>query len=266
MTGKQMKETLAKGGRVYGVFFQYTTNPAIVEVMPDEGLDFVIVNAEHNALDLADFLGIQFALKSKGIACLARIHSRDPEDVAKACDSFHDGVVVPYTEDVDELKRLVGAAKYRPLKGEALRGVLEEGRWPSEKTRQYVEEKCANTFFCAMTESAHSMENLEALCQVPDIDAFLIGPNDLSTSMGIPEERDNPEFIDAIQRFVDMAQGHGIAAGAHFSELKHAKRLIEQGGRFIPFSSDLRVIQAGIPDFLSQLRSDIKGSAGEKII
>ena len=266
MTGKEMKETLKKGGRLFGAFFQYTTNPAIVEVLPETGLDFVIVNAEHNALDMADFLGLQFALRGRGIACLVRIHSRDPEDVAKACDSFHDGVVVPYTEDVEEMKRLVGAAKYRPLKGEALRGILEEGRWPSEKTRKYVEEKCANTFFCAMTESAHSMTILEDLCQVPDIDAFLVGPNDLTTSMGIPEERDVPEFIDTMKRFIETAQGHGIAAGAHFSDIKHAKRIIDQGAQFIPFSSDLRILQQGIPDFLNELRPDMKGSIQEKVI
>ena len=266
MTVKQMKETLAKGGRVYGTFIQYTHNPAVVEVLPERELDFVIVNTEHNALELADFLGLQFALRGKGIACLARIHSRSPDDIAKACDSFHDGVVVPYVEDLDELKYLVAAAKYRPLKGVALERLIETGEWPSEKTQRYVEEKSAITFFCAMTESAHAMANLEELCKVPGIDSLLIGPNDLSTTMGIPEERDNPEFVDAIQRFIDTAERHGIAAGVHYSRIEHARRLIEQGGRFIPFASDSRLIKNGIPDFLSKLRDDTETSSSEKVI
>ena len=69
MSGKRVREKLAAGGTVYGTFFHYTTNPAIVDELPDEGLDFIVVNTEHNALDLADFLGLQYALRAKGIAC-----------------------------------------------------------------------------------------------------------------------------------------------------------------------------------------------------
>ena len=249
-----LKDKLARGERVFGTFFQYVTNSGVVEVLPAEGLDFVIVNSEHNALDIGDFHGIQFALQSRGIACLARIHNREMEEVAKACDSYPDGVVVPYVEDVEELKRLVGAAKYRPLKGPALEKVIQRGEWPSEQTREYVRNKCARTVFCAMIESVRSMENLEQICAVPGLDAVFIGPNDLTVSMGIPEERDHPRFVEAVQRVIDVGQKHGVAGGAHFSQIAHAQRLIRQGARFIPFSSDLRMIQFGSAEFLKTLR------------
>src|SRR4029078_1945374 len=97
-------------------------------------LYFVIAPPAHTALALAESLPIRYALASRGIACLARTHSRDPDDVSKVCDTF-DGVVVPYVEDVEHARRLAAAAVYRPLKGRALDRVLAEGKWPSEKTR-----------------------------------------------------------------------------------------------------------------------------------
>ena len=112
---------------VYGTFFQHAINPAMVDFLPEGALDFVIVTPEHTALDLAEFLPIRYALASKGIACLARTHSRDPDDVSKVCDSF-DGVVVPYVEDVEHAKRLAAAAVFRPLKGRALDRVLAQER------------------------------------------------------------------------------------------------------------------------------------------
>src|SRR5215217_2367700 len=133
MSGKLLKDKLVKGERVFGTFFQNATQPGLVDFLPPGVLDFVIVTAEHNALDIADFLPMKYALNAKGIACLARTHSRDPDDVAKVCDSF-DGVVVPYVEDVEHANRLAAAAVYRPLKGVALERVLKEGEWPSEKT------------------------------------------------------------------------------------------------------------------------------------
>jgi 2-keto-3-deoxy-L-rhamnonate aldolase RhmA len=223
------------------------------------------VNDEHNALDIGDFHGMQFAMQAKRIACLARIRDRDPELVAKVCDAYPDGVVVPYVEDVENARRLMAAARYRPLKGAALEHLLATGDYPSEKSKAWIEQKCANTLFVPMIESVKAVENLDAICSLPGVDAVLVGPNDLTVSMGIPEERDNPEFVAMIQRIIDTAEEHGVAAGVHFSKMEHSLRLIEQGGRFIAFSSDLRMIQFGSAELVETLQGQtVEGE--EKII
>jgi len=188
VNGKTLKEKLIRGETVFGTFFQHAVAPAIVDFLPENALDFVIVSAEHNSLDLAEFLPIRYALASKGIACLARIHSREPDDVSKACDSF-DGVVVPYVEDVEHAKRLAAAAVYRPLKGKALERVLAGGAWPSDKTQKYVTEvKCPDTIFVPMIESVLAVQNLDAICSIPGVTAVFVGPNDMTVNMGIPNE------------------------------------------------------------------------------
>ena len=145
MSGRTLKEKLIKGDRVYGTFFQNSIGPALVDFLPAGALDFVIVSAEHNALDIADFQAMRYALNAKGIACLARTHSRSPDDVSKVCDSF-DGVVVPYVEDVAQAKALAAAAVYRPLKGRLLQRVIDKNEWPSAATRDYVTRvRCADT-------------------------------------------------------------------------------------------------------------------------
>ena len=89
-----LKNKLLHGDTVFGTLIQHAVVPSIVDFIPENSIDFVIVTAEHNALDIADFLPLRYALAAKGIACLARTHSRDADDVAKVCDSF-DGVVIP---------------------------------------------------------------------------------------------------------------------------------------------------------------------------
>ena len=163
MDGKSLREKLIRGDVVYGTFFQHAINPAMVDFLPEGALDFVIVTPEHNALDLAEYLPIRYALASRGIACLARTHSRDPDDVSKVCDSF-DGVVVPDVEDVEHARRLAAAAVYRPLNGRALDRVLAQDKWPSEATRRCVaEERRANTVFIPMIESVAAVEGLDAI-------------------------------------------------------------------------------------------------------
>lgn len=254
MTGKSLKEKLIRGEVVYGTFFQHAINPAMVDFLPEGALDFVIVTPEHNALDLAEYLPIRYALASKGIACLARTHSRDPDDVSKVCDSF-DGVVVPYVEDVELARRLAAAALFRPLKGRALDRVLAKGEWPSEKTQRYVsEERCANTVFIPMIESVAAVENLEAICSIPGVHALFVGPNDLTCTMGIPNEYDHPELIAMISRIIDVGNRHHIPAGCWFGQLQQAVRTIRQGARLVVFSNDGLMLKEAIAGAFSQLR------------
>ena len=115
MSAKLLKEKLVQGKTVYGTLIQNTISPSLVNAIPSGILDFVIVSDEHTAFDIGDFLGMRHAFAAKGIACLARTHSRSADDVAKVCDTY-DGVVVPYVEEYEECQKLAAAAVYRPLK------------------------------------------------------------------------------------------------------------------------------------------------------
>lgn len=254
MTGKLLKEKLVRGETVYGTFFQHAVTPAMVDFLPENSLDFVIVSAEHNALDLAEFLPMKYALASKGIACLARIHSREPDDVSKACDSY-DGVVVPYVEDVEHAKRLAAAAVYRPLKGAALNRVLAGGAWPSEKTQRYVTDvKCRDTVFVPMIESVLGVQNLDAICSIPGVHAVFVGPNDLTVNMGIPNEYDHVDLVAMLKKIIDTADRHHVAAGCWFGKPEQAVRTIRQGARFVVFSNDSVLLREAIQAAFTQLR------------
>ena len=248
-----LKDKMMKGHTVFGMLVQHAVVPAIVDFIPDGTIDFVIVTAEHNALDIADFMPLRYALAAKGIACLARTHSRDADDVAKVCDSF-DGVVIPYAEDVELIKRLAAAAVYRPLKGVALEKAIKEGKWPSDKTRDYIEEKCADTLFVPMIESVLAMQNLDAICAIPGISALFIGPNDMTTNMGIPNEYDHPDFVANVQKVIDAADKRHIPAGSWFGKTEQQLRAIKQGARFICHSNDSSLLKDAMTQVFGALR------------
>ncbi|MEQ9409857.1 MAG: aldolase/citrate lyase family protein [Fuerstiella sp.] len=254
MNAKTLKDKLIRGDRVYGTLIQHAVTPAMVDFLPDNALDFVVVTAEHNALDLADFLPLRYALAAKGIACLARTHSRDPDDVAKVADSY-DGVVVPYVEDIEHAKRLAAAAVYRPLKGKALQQVLAGGAWPSEATEKYVtEQKCADTIFIPMIESVEGVDNLDAICAIPGVHGVFVGPNDLTVNMGIPNEYDHPDLIATLQKIIDTADRHHVAAGCWFGKEEQALRTIRQGSRLVIFSNDALLLKNAFDRSFTQLK------------
>lgn len=164
---------------------------------------------------------------------------------------------VPYVEDVEHAKRLAAAAVYRPLKGKALERVLKEGIWPSEKTRKYItEERCADTVFIPMIESVLGVENVEAICSIMGVNALFIGPNDLTTNMGIPNEYDSPELIKMIQRVIDAADRCHVAAGCWFGKPEQALRTKRQGARLIVYSNDSSILKDAIGQSFGRLRKE----------
>jgi 2-keto-3-deoxy-L-rhamnonate aldolase RhmA len=254
VSGKALKDKLAKGERVFGTFFQHAVNPAIVDFLPPGVLDFVIVTAEHNALDIADFLAVKYALNSKGIACLARTHSRDPDDVSKVCDSF-DGVVVPYVEEVAHAKALAAAAVYRPLKGRALQRVLDRNEWPSPASKEYVTNvRCADTVFIPMIESLAGIENLDAICSIPGVHAVFVGPNDLTTTMGIPNQYDHPDLVAILKKIIDVADRRHVAAGCWFAKTDQMLRTIRQGARLVVYSNDSAMMRDAMAAAFGELK------------
>ena len=254
MSGRELKQKLRYGNTVYGTLIQHAVTPSMVDFLPAGALDFVIVTAEHNALDLADFLPLRYALAAKGIACLARTHSRDPDDVSKVCDSY-DGVVVPYVEYYEHAKRLAAAALYRPLKGKALDQVLAGGDWPSEATRKYVTEtRCVDTVFIPMIESVEGVNQLDRICSIPGVDAVFVGPNDLTVNMGIPNEYDHPDLIAKLQQIIDVSNRHHVAAGCWFGKPDQALRTIRQGARLVVFSNDALILKNALEENFATLR------------
>lgn len=253
MNGKALKDKLIKGETVYGTLFQHSVVPAMVEIIPKNSLDFVIVTCEHTALDLAEFLPVKYALASKGIACLARIHGRDPADVARACDTF-DGVVVPYAEDFENIKRLAAAAVYRPLKGKVLEQVLKTGKFINKKTEAYIENRNSSTLFIPMIESVPAVEKLDAICSIPGVHALFVGPGDLTANMGIPKEYDHPDLIKILQRIIDTAEKHHVAAGCWFGKTKQAVRTIRQGARLVVYSNDGSMLGDAMNTAFTELR------------
>ena len=88
-------------------------------------------------------------------------------------------------------------------------------------------------------ETKTALERIDELLAVPNIDAVLIGPADLSIALGIPGQFDHPEFVAAVERIRDRCDSRGIAPGLHLRSLPMARRWRNQGLRFLSCNSDI---------------------------
>lgn len=251
VVGREIIASLGAGKPVVGTAVFAAGNVRFADAFSQAGVDFVFIDNEHNPMDRESSAWAIRLFAARGVAPLIRIPSADPSLAAQAMDAGAHGVIVPYVESAEQVRHMVGALKYRPLKGKALDTVLTKGEFPSPETEEYLADWNPDSVLVVMIESPAGIAALDSILAVPGVDAVLVGPHDLSVSVGRPEAYDSPEWVEAMQQVVDTCRAKGIGVGAHLSRLDLASFWLERGCNFLCYSSDLSLA-------LGSLRADLE--------
>jgi len=215
MTGNELGEALRSGRRVYGTALA-SPSPRWPDVMPSLGVDFVFIDTEHIAIDRHDLSWMCQTYRAQGLPPVVRIPSPDPYQACQVLDGGACGVIAPYVERPEEVRALRGAVKLRPLKGQRLEAILAGDESPGPELAAYLAKANADNVMIVNIESAPALDALDAILDVPDLDAVLIGPHDLSCSLGIPEQYGHATFLDAVSTVIRKARAKNVGAGIHF--------------------------------------------------
>jgi len=257
---KTLLNKIKAGKIVYGTCIT-STSPIWPVIALRAGLDFVFLDTEHIPLERMEIARMCQTFRAMGVAPIVRIPSPDPYRACQMMDAGAEGIVAPYLERVDHIKELVGALKYRPLKGELLEKVLENQDGIEPDLRQYLDNWNLGNVCIANIESVPAFERLEELLSVKGLDAVFIGPHDLSISLGLPEQYDHPVFEEAVKRIIMISRQNRLAVGIHFSESPERQiRWMKEGVNLVIHSSDMAM-------FSQRLQSDmnaIKMAAGDE--
>ena len=190
---------------------------------------------------------------------MVRISSPDPIQACTALDGGASVILAPYVETVEQVKTLVGAVKYRPLKGKTLQQILDGNEIPDEKLKNYIDERCKNNLLFINIESKPAIDNLQALLSVPGLDGVIIGPHDLSCSIGFPEEYTHPVFEKIVTDIIKECNKRNMGIGIHLSEgpeqqIKWAKA----GTNIILHSADIFLFGKILNEEISTIKTELK--------
>lgn len=222
-------------------------------------LDFVFVDSEHTPVDRATLAWMCRAYDAVAMPVVIRIPSPDPYAAAMVLDGGARGFIAPYVETVEQVEALTAVARYRPLKGARAAEAIADPDNLEPDLRDYLEERNAETLFIANIESVPAIENLPDLLSVGGIDAVLVGPHDLTCSLGIPEQYEHPSFDEAVRTIFSIARAHNVGAGVHFwtnmkQEIDWARNA---GANLIMHSSDLTLYMESLMRDMDHLRCEL---------
>jgi len=240
MRGKELKQKLMAGEYVYGTHTVGLINPVIPEWFAGKGLDFAFICNEHMPLDRSETSAMCKMYASYGVSPMVRIPYPDARLATIAVEGGAEGIVAPYVESADQCREIINALKYKPIKGKYLEEIVSGQKVPSEKLARYIEKLNENLYFVCGIESVYAIENLEKIIGVEGVSCVFLGPNDITCSMGIPCEYDNPEYINLLVDVVKRCRRMGVGVGVHTSSTNPSYRpVMDAGANFMLDAADI---------------------------
>lgn len=209
--------------------------PSIAEILADAGFDWLFLDMEHGALELHDVHRIAQAVNDR-CPCVVRVPVNDRTWIGKVLDLGVAGLIIPQVNSAHDAERAVFAAKYPPQGGRGV-GVGRASRYGANLSG-YLQTANAETALVAQIEHRDAVERIEAIAGVAGIDAWMIGPLDLSGSFGKPAQIDAPEVQDAIARVREFGMARKIPMSLFCPDADRARRALAEGYSLVPVATD----------------------------
>ena len=220
------------------------SHPAIAEIFARAGFDWLVVDLEHSTISIEQAGELIRVIDLCGVTPLVRLTSNHPDQIKRVMDAGAHGIVVPMVNSADDAARAVAATRYAP---QGNRGVgLARAQGYGAEFHDYLRWQEDGPVVIVQIEHRDALDHLETILTVTGVDGFIIGPYDLSCSMGIPGEFERPEFAEAMQRILSTGLRLGCPAGLHIVEpdVPRLRQTIAEGYRFIAYSVDIRMLDS----------------------
>ncbi|HYM12930.1 MAG TPA: aldolase/citrate lyase family protein [Bryobacterales bacterium] len=253
MQTNTIKHKLKAGGCALGTCITDHTSPEIVTICKAAGLDFFFIDTEHSVPSCRDIQTLVRVGRGAGVIPLTRVTQAEYFLIARLLDVGAMGIIAPRIGSVEQARAVVDAMKFTPegSRGYGLRGIINDYQYAG--ARAEMDSANRETMVVLQVESQECLDAVFDIAATPGADALMIGPFDLSISMGIPGQFDDPAFWKAIDRVVAACDKAGIAPGIHMGSSKALKKAAERGMRFLVCGSDASVLLSGYRSVVQEM-------------
>lgn len=254
MKTNTVKETLAQGGYAYGtMIFEFNTT-GIGRIVGEAGAEFVVYDMEHTGWSIETIRMLIATTQSSKALPMVRVPATQYHLISRPLDLGAMGIMVPMVEDEAQARTIVRSAKYYPEGGRGAAFGVAHDNYVAAPVTEVMASANKEGFIMAQIETVSGVENCEAIAAVDGIDCLWVGHFDLTQSMGIPAQFDNPEFIKAIEKVARACDEHGKTAGVMVNNAEGAKLWKDLGYRAFAYLGDVWLYQSALKHGLEELK------------
>lgn len=217
-------------------------HPSIAEIMATAGFDWLVIDMEHSPIGISEAEEIIRVIHLCGIPALVRVGEINFNLIKRVMDSGASGVIVPMVNTQEQARQAVEAVRYPPAgqRGVGLARAQGYGTLFAEYQRWVAKESTV----IVQIEHIQAVKNIDAILSVDGIDGFIVGPYDLSGSLGIPGQFDHPAMLDVLEIIKDVINKETKPGGYHVVEpdVDAALAKLQEGYSFLSFGVDFLFI------------------------
>jgi len=254
---KPLKSRLAEGQVTVGSWLTLA-HPAIAEIMSRAGFDWLTVDLEHSVITIREAEEVIRIIELLGVVPLARLSANDPVQIKRVMDAGAHGVIVPMVNSSADAEVAVKAVRYPPMGKRGVGLARAQGYGNSfERYREWINRE---SVVIVQVEHIEAVDNLEAILSVEGVDGFIVGPYDLSGSLGVPGQFDHPSMKEAMERIRTVGFSFGKASGIHVIEpnVEELRQRLAEGYSFVAYSLDIRMLDRACHAGLEAIRSETR--------
>lgn len=238
---KELKQKLRNRERLFAGWVSFA-HPSITETFARAGFDFMAIDMEHSTITLPEAQRIIAASQAEGVPCLPRPVSHSNDYIKPLIESGADGMLIQMVNTVDQVKSLVNDIKYPPV-GKRSYGVNRAQAYGFDFD-QYIQSWNDESVFMIQVETIEAVNNIDTLLQNDQIDGVMVGPYDISGSLGVPGQTSHPLVIEASKKVIAACEKYGISCGTQVSDSteESVQALFDLGYTYAILGSDLFVL------------------------
>ena len=228
----RLKEKLRAPDARLGAAICTIPSATVPQALAASGLDAVIIDLEHGAVDYGSAHAMIAATAGTDCAPLARVAENVDSQVKRILDLGAEGIVFPLIRTVEDAQRAVDSLRYPPRGTRGFGPFIAQSRWQSSLPSFQADTE-AQLICCLLIETVEAVENIEAICQVEGIDILVPAAFDLSTSLGVSGQFDHPVFVAALARIEAAAMAAGLPLCGNAMAAEQAEVQFSRGYRMV---------------------------------
>lgn len=232
-------------------------SPISIEIMALAGFEWLVVDLEHTSINLQTAENLIRTIQTSNIKALVRVSKNEEVIIKKVLDMGADGIIVPMICSKEDAVEAVGYAKYPPA-GKRGVGIYRASQYGIKfnEYKKWVDEELV---VIAQIEHIDAVKNIDEILQTQGIDGIIIGPYDLSSSMGHPGEFERDDVKEAVQEVLDSCKRNKIPSGFHVvdTDVKKIQDKIAQGCSFLAYGIDCFFLRDSAINAMKNLRERI---------
>jgi len=248
-----VKKALSEGRLQLGTNFGHFRSTEVPRILATAGFHWAFIDCEHGSFDIETVYDLCRTSVACGLSPVVRVASLEYDLIARALDCGAEGIIFPRVESVELLQQAVSWTKFPPVgvRGYGLAAVHLD--YAKASIAEAIEHMNKEIMVVLQIETVKAFEMRDELLSVKGVDTVMVGPADLSISLGVPGDFQNPKMVTTMEAIVASCNAHGVHPGTQTRTIGLAKFWKERGMKFLGCSSDISMMLESATGIASEL-------------